>query len=125
MHPTAYVQRVVNLLSPHANVLLNMSLEEAVARVGSGDPAQVREIDGQFALMHQQGSTIRMARSIGRPMRYFLAKQAEGPSLIVAERIDQIHEFLRREGMDGQFHPSYTRMVPAHYVVELALIGCP
>ena len=25
----------------------------------------------------------------------------------------------------AQFHPSYTRMVPAHYVVELALVGCP
>src|SRR5262249_54107722 len=24
-----------------------------------------------------------------------------------------------------QFHPSYTRMVPAHHVTELALVGCP
>ena len=28
-------------------------------------------------------------------------------------------------GLDGHFHPSYTRMVPAHYVVEIALVGCP
>jgi asparagine synthase (glutamine-hydrolysing) len=27
--------------------------------------------------------------------------------------------------LDAQFHPSYTRMVPAHHVVELQLIGCP
>jgi len=27
--------------------------------------------------------------------------------------------------MEGQFHPSYTRMVPAHYVTEIQLIGCP
>lgn len=124
MH-AAYVERLVDLLDPAANVLLNMSPGEAVRRVGSGDPDQVRAIDGQFALIHKQGSTVRMARSIGRPMRYFLAKRAEGPCLVVAERIDEIHAFLRSEGLAGQFHPSYTRMVPAHYLVELALIGCP
>jgi len=124
MH-AAYVERLVDLLDPAGNVLLNMSAEEARARVGSGDPAGVREIDGQFALIHKQGTTIRMARSIGRPMRYFLAKRAEGPCLVVAERIDEIHAFLQSEGLAGQFHPSYTRMVPAHYIVELALIGCP
>ncbi len=29
------------------------------------------------------------------------------------------------DGLDNQFHPSYTRMIPAHYVVEIALVGCP
>jgi asparagine synthase (glutamine-hydrolysing) len=125
MQPLSSVTRVVNLLDPAGNQILNMPLDQAVARVGSGDPAQVREIDGQFALLHQAGTTIRMARSIGRPMRYFLAKRSAGPCLVVAERIDEIAAFLRSEGLDGQFHPSYTRMVPAHYIVELAVIGCP
>ena len=121
----AYVHRLVDLLDPAGNVLLNMSPAEAVRRVGTGDPDKVRGIDGQFALIHQDGTTIRMARSIGRPMRYFLAKRAEGPCLVVAERIDEIRAFLKAEGLADQFHPSYTRMVPAHYVVELQLIGCP
>jgi asparagine synthase (glutamine-hydrolysing) len=125
MHTTAPVERLVDLLDPAGNVLLNMSVEEAVERVGSGDPEQVRAIDGHFALLHKRGTIIRMARSIGRPMRYFLAKRAEGPCLVVAERIDEIHEFLRSEGLDSQFHPSYTRMAPAHHIVELALVGCP
>jgi asparagine synthase (glutamine-hydrolysing) len=125
MHANSPVERLVDLLDPAANVLLNMTLAEALQHVGSGDPERVRRIDGQFALIHKQGPIIRMARSIGRPMRYFLAKRAEGPCLVVAERIDEIHAFLRSEGLDGQFHPSYTRMVPAHHVVELALIGCP
>jgi asparagine synthase (glutamine-hydrolysing) len=60
-----------------------------------------------------------------RPMRYFLAKRAEGPALYVADRIDTLRDALERDGLHGQFHPSYTRMVPAHYVVELALVGCP
>ena len=43
----------------------------------------------------------------------------------MAPRIDAIFDWLKSEGLDGQFHPSYTRMVPAHHVVELQLIGCP
>ena len=121
----AYVEKFVNLLEPDANLIFNMSVDEAVQRVGSGDPAAVRDIDGQFALVHRNGKTVRMARSIGRPMRYFLAKQAEGPCLVVAERIDEIDQFLNANGLGGQFHPSYTRMVPAHHLVELALVGCP
>lgn len=121
----AYVDRLVDLLDPAGNQVLNMRIAEAVERVGSGDPDQVRGIAGQFALVHKQGTTVRMARSIGRPMRYFLAKRAEGPCLVVAERIDEIHRFLESEKLAAQFHPSYTRMVPAHYVVELSLLGCP
>lgn len=120
-----YVERLVNLLDPAANVLFNMTVEEAIERVGSGSPEQVRQIEGQFALVHKKGTQIRMARSIGRPMRFFLAKRAEGPCLVIAERIDEIYEFLKTEGLDDQFHPSYTRMVPAHYILELQLIGCP
>ena len=66
-----------------------------------------------------------MARSLDRPLRYFLAKRQEGPVLIVAARIDTIYNWLKAEGLEAQFHPSYTRMVPAHYVVEFQLIGCP
>lgn len=121
----AYVERVVDLLDPAGNVLLNMSLEEATERVESGDPARVREIDGQFALWAKRGNLVRMARSIGRPMRYFLAKRAEGPCLIIAERIDEIAAWLKSEGYADQFHPSYTRMVPAHHLTEIALVGCP
>jgi asparagine synthase (glutamine-hydrolysing) len=125
MYVSAPIERLVDLSDPSANVIFNMSLDEAMECVGSGDPAKVRAIDGQFALLHRRGQTIRMARSIGRPMRYFIAKRAEGPCLVVAERIDQIFAFLQSEGLDGQFHPSYTRMVPAHHLVEIALVGCP
>lgn len=125
MPPTATIERLVDLLDPAANVILNMTTEAAAERVGSGDPAAVREIAGHFAVVHKRGTIVRMARSLGRPMRYFLAKRAEGPCLVVAERIDEIAEFLRSEGLGGQFHPSYTRMVPAHHVVTLQLVGCP
>src|SRR5256886_10172059 len=51
-----------------------------------------------------------------------LAKRAEGPALFVADRIDAIYQQLKAEGLHGQFHPSYTRMVPAHYIVEIQLV---
>ncbi|MBD3672485.1 MAG: asparagine synthetase B family protein [Planctomycetaceae bacterium] len=120
-----YVERLVDLLDPEQNQILNMTVEDAVQRLSSGDVNQVREIDGHFALLHKEGQTIRMARSLGRPMRYFLAKRSEGPCLVVAERIDEIKDFLKGEGLGDQFHPSYTRMVPAHFITELQLIGCP
>ena len=120
-----YIERVVDLLDPSLNQIHNLSLDEARQRVLSGRPEAVREIDGSFALLAREGRTVRMARSMDRPMRYFLAKRAEGPALIVADRIDTIFSQLKLEGLDGQFHPSYTRMVPAHYVVEIQLLGCP
>jgi asparagine synthase (glutamine-hydrolysing) len=120
-----YIERVVDLLDPSLNRIHNMTVDEARRRVLSGKPGAVREIDGSFALLARDGRTVRMARSLDRPMRYFLAKRAEGPALIVADRIDTIHQQLKAENLHNQFHPSYTRMVPAHYVVEIQLVGCP
>jgi asparagine synthase (glutamine-hydrolysing) len=120
-----YIERVVDLLDPSLNQIHNLTVEEARRSVLSGRPEAVREIDGSFALLARDGKTVRLARSMDRPMRYFLAKRAEGPALIVADRIDAIFHQLQAEGLAGQFHPSYTRMVPAHYIVELQLIGCP
>jgi asparagine synthase (glutamine-hydrolysing) len=119
------ISRVVDLLDPQVNTISNMSPDEARRRVLSRDPASVRAIDGSFALVAADGIQVRMARSMDRPMRYFLAKRHEGPALYVADRIDTLHDALEKDGLAGQFHPSYTRMVPAHYVVELALVGCP
>ena len=125
MNQAAYVERMIDLTDADANIILNMTHEEAAEIVGSGDADRVGDIDGQFALVQKRGKVVRMARSLGRPLRYFLAKQAAGPCLIIAERIDELKAFLDREGLADQFHPSYTRMVPAHYLVELGLLGCP
>ena len=120
-----YIEQLVDLLEPSAQRIQNMSLDEARARVLSGSAEAVRGIEGSFAIVARSGKTVKMARSLDRPMRYFLAKRAEGPALIVADRIDAIHAWLKSAGFGEQFHPSYTRMVPAHYVVEIQLLGCP
>ena len=93
--------------------------------MSNGDPEEVRKIDGSFAIVTKEGQQVRMARSIGRPMRYFMAKQVDGPLLVVAERIDDIYNYLKELGLHHQFRPDYTRMVPAHYVTKLDVIGCP
>lgn len=120
-----YISRVIDLTHPERNIIYNMSNEQAQDVLKSGDSEAVRKIDGQFALLSINGKTIRLARSIGRPLRYFIAKRMEGPSLVVAERIDAIYEYLKAEGLDDQYHPSYTRMVPAHYITTIQLLGCP
>jgi asparagine synthase (glutamine-hydrolysing) len=119
------LDRVVDLLDPSLNRIHNMTEAEARSRILSADPEAVRAIDGSFALLARDGVAVRMARSLDRPMRYFLAKREEGPALFVADRIDVVRRALAEEGLDGQFHPSYTRMAPAHHVVEVRLVGCP
>jgi len=120
-----YVSRIKDLTNPEKNVIYNMTHEEAVNILRSGDVEAVRKIDGQFSLISVEGKTIRMARSIGRPIRYFIAKRPGGPELVIAERIDVIYNYLKAEGLDHQFHPSYTRMAPAHYITKIELLGCP
>ena len=120
-----YVEQVVDLTDPGANRLLNLTVEEARERILHGPAASVRDIAGSFALVAKEGKTVRLARSLDRPLRYFLAKRHEGPALVVAHRIDAILGWLRQQGFAAQFHPAYTRMVPAHYVVQIQLVGCP
>jgi asparagine synthase (glutamine-hydrolysing) len=119
------IARVVNLIPPGSQQLWSATEDEARRRLLATDAAAVLEIGGSFALVVVEDERVVLARSLDRPLRYFLAKAADGPVLIVAERIDEIAAELSRRGWAGQFHPTYTRMVPAHHVTTLRLIGCP
>ena len=125
MTTSQYVSRVVNLIPASSQRLWSIGPELASRRLLAADAGEVLAIDGSFALVAQDGERVLLARSLDRPMRYFLAKAVDGPVLIVAERIDEIAAELARRGWSAQFHPSYTRMVPAHHVTTLRLIGCP
>jgi asparagine synthase (glutamine-hydrolysing) len=116
--------RVIDLTRPESQRLWQPNLAEARRRL-LADPEAVLEIEGSFGLVAQEGERVCLARSLDRPLRYFLAKDSAGPALIVADRIDEIRDELARNGWLSQFHPSYTRMVPAHHVTTLRLIGCP
>ncbi|MDA8017579.1 MAG: asparagine synthase-related protein [Thermoanaerobaculia bacterium] len=125
-----YSQSVIDLVDPATQQLCSCDIDEAKRRILSEDPHAILGIEGSFALTAveenpENGVIVKLARSLDRPMRYFLAKQVEGPYLIVAERIDEIRTHLEELGLGEQFHPSYTRMVPAHHVTTLQVIGCP
>ncbi len=119
------VSRIINLMSPDSQRLWSVDESDVRRWLLAGDADAVLAIDGSFAIVAQEGQRIVLARSLDRPMRYFLAKATDGPVLIVADRIDEIAAELARRGWLGQFHPSYTRMVPAHHVTTLRLVGCP
>jgi asparagine synthase (glutamine-hydrolysing) len=119
------VARVVNLLAAEDQQILNMGIADAERLLLSDDPGDVARIEGSFALLARDGERVAMARSLDRPMRYFLAKEKDGPMLVVADRIDALRERLEAEGHGDQFHPTYSRMVPAHHVTNIRLVGCP
>lgn len=119
------VARVIDLVPPDSQRLWGVDDAEARRRLLAADPAGVLAIEGSWALWARDGQRVCLARSLDRPLRYFLAKDASGPALVVAERIDAIQQALATEGWAGQFHPTYTRMVPAHHVTTLRLVGCP
>ena len=123
-HPIP-ISRVINLISGDTQRLWSVDQSEVKRWLLAGDAEAVLGVDGSFALVAQEGERIVLARSLDRPMRYFLAKSADGPVLMVAERIDEIAAELARHGWSAQFHPSYTRMVPAHHLTTLRLVGCP
>ncbi|MFL5595511.1 MAG: asparagine synthase-related protein [Gemmatimonadaceae bacterium] len=113
------------MISNGSQRLWTVDESEARRRLLASDVDAVLDIDGSFALVAQEGERVVLARSLDRPLRYFLAKAIDGPVLIVAERMDEIAAELARHGWASQFHPSYTRMVPAHHITTLRLIGCP
>jgi len=119
------ISRVINLIPEESQRLWTVGESEARRRLLASDVDGVLELDGSFALVAQDGERVVLARSLDRPLRYFLAKSVDGPALIVAERIDEIAAELARRGWGEQFHPSYSRMVPAHHVTTLRLVGCP
>jgi asparagine synthase (glutamine-hydrolysing) len=119
------IARILDLVPDTDQHILNMPVDDARALLLSEDPGDVLKIQGSFALVARDGQRVCLARSLDRPLRYFLAKETDGPMLVVADRIDSLRDALEREGHGDQFHPSYTRMVPAHHVTEIQLVGCP
>jgi asparagine synthase (glutamine-hydrolysing) len=115
------VDRVVDLSGLPTSGLIGAAHEAGQC----GDVAALEATDGHFAAIARDGRTVRLARTIGVPLRYFVAKMYHGPLLVVSTRMDEIFLWCREQRIAWQFDPAYTRMVPAHYLVELDQVGCP
>ncbi|MCX6378014.1 MAG: asparagine synthase-related protein [Armatimonadetes bacterium] len=121
----AGVERLMTLNSPQSEGLTGGTLEEIISATHDGDIERLRATDGHFAVVARDGQTVRLARTVGIPLRYFVAKMFHGPYLIVADRMERLYQWCQENKIAWQFDPSYTRMVPAHHLIEIDQIGCP
>jgi asparagine synthase (glutamine-hydrolysing) len=119
------VERLVDLVGTRTSGVTGASAAELVEAVGRCDTARLAATDGHFAAIARDGRTVRLARTIGLPLRYFVAKMYHGPFLVVSDRMDRIFAWCDEQRIGWQFDPAYTRMVPAHYIVEIDQVGCP
>lgn len=119
------VERLVDLAGVRQSALTGASSESIQEAVRHAEVDALRATDGHFAAVARDGQTVRLARTIGVPLRYFVAKMFHGPFLVVADRIDGLYHWCQEQKIGWQFDPLYTRMVPAHYLVEIDQIGCP
>ena len=92
----AGVERLVDLVGPRESGLAGAALSEVEAAVRSGDIERLEATDGHFAVAARDGQTVRLARTIGLPLRYFVAKRYHGPFLVVADRIERLYEYCCR-----------------------------
>lgn len=119
------VDRLVDLVGVRTCALRGGSPDEVASAVTRGDIDRLAQTDGHFAATGREARTVRMARSIGVPLRYFVAKMYHGPFLVVSDRMDRMFDWCQEQRIGWQFDPYYTRMVPAHYLIEIDQVGCP
>src|SRR5205809_8129032 len=119
------VERLVDLAGMRQSALTGVTREQIREAVQQGDVETLAASDGHFAGVAREGQTVRLARTLGLPLRYFVAKMFHGPFLVVADRIDRLYQYCCEQKIGWQFDPVYTRMIPAHRLVEIDQIGCP
>ena len=119
------IDRTVDLVGARTSGLTGATDRDVVSAITRCDTRALEATDGHFAAIARDGRTVRLARTIGIPLRYFVAKMYHGPFLVVSDRIDRIFDWCQSQRIGWQFDPCYTRMVPAHYVVDLDQVGCP
>ena len=121
----AGVERLIDLSGARTCAWTGPVEADLLETVRNGDVSALSRTDGHFSGAAREGQTVRLARTIGLPLRYFVAKMFHGPFLVVADRIDTLYDWCCSQKIGWQFDPMYTRMVPAHYLLEIDQIGCP
>ncbi|HEV8394798.1 MAG TPA: asparagine synthase-related protein [Vicinamibacterales bacterium] len=119
------VERLIDLTGFQASPDVAPARDSVLGAIRAGNIATLAATGGHFAGTAREGQTVRLARTIGVPLRYFVAKMYHGPFLVVSDRIDRIFEWCQSQRIGWQFEPAYTRTIPAHYLVELDQVGCP
>ncbi len=119
------IDRLIDLVGLRSAGLHGLDECAVAGAIRDADVETLARSSGHFAGLGRDGKTVRLARTIGLPLRYFVAKMYHGPFLVVSDRMDRIFEWCDSQRIGWQFDPAYTRMVPAHVLVELDQVGCP
>ena len=119
------IARLVDLVDPGRQQILNLSVDEARGRLLDDDPAAVLGIHGSFALAARDVERCAWrAASTGRCATSW-PRRRDGPCWSSPSASTRSARCLEAEGYGGQFHPTYTRMVPAHHVTRVGWSAAP
>src|SRR6266542_3252769 len=99
------VDRVVDLAGPRTSGLVGARALDVLDAVKCCDVDRLAATDGHFAATTRDGRTVRLSRTIGIPLRYFVAKMYHGPFLLVSTRMDDILAWCREQRIAWQFDP--------------------
>ena len=96
----ANVERLVDLGESRESGLVGAPLRAVEKAVQTADIARLQATDGHFAAVARDEQTVRLGRTLGLPLRYFVAKRYHGPFLVVADRDVRVLEKLRESQSD-------------------------
>lgn len=100
------------------NIIIGGSLGGAIDCVTRGDLEALNILNGQYFLWGGQKDSVRLARNSSVPFRYLVVDGNWQSHVFISNRMDDIITAARAEGLKG-FDVTYTRMVPAHTLVEI------
>ena len=68
------IDRTVDLIGARSAGLTGAGESDVVSAIRRCDTSALARTDGHFAAIARDGRTVRLARTIGIPLRYFVAK---------------------------------------------------
>jgi len=81
------IERLLERIDPVTVRRCHRTLEREREPIRCGSPEDLRAIDGSVAFVAREGQRVRMARSLGHPLRHLPPRRPERPAPIVADRI--------------------------------------
>src|SRR5215813_9799664 len=96
------VDRLIDLVGLRTSGLTGATSAQLSDAVQNCDTSTLASSDGHFAVTARDGKTVRLARTIGIPLRYFVAKMYHGPFLVTSDRLDRIFGWLQERRIGWQ-----------------------
>lgn len=87
------VERLVYLTGPRLGTGGDAAQAVLMEAVRSGDLGSLASTPGHFAGTARDGQTVRMARTLGYPLHYFVAKMFHGPFRNYTDRDPKLLDF--------------------------------